>query len=59
MQDKLKIEIIRQTVCPLSHSEVKDDKYLVVKASFPPEMKDKVEAFKADIKEFTEGVEGI
>ena len=58
-QDKLKIDIIRQTVCPLQHNEVKDDKFLYLKGSFAPDKKDAVQAFKDEIKPLTEGVENI
>lgn len=59
LQDKLKIEVIRQTVCPLGADKVQDDKFLVLKQSFNPDMKEKIDAFKADIKPFTDGVENV
>lgn len=58
-EDKLKIEVMRQTVCPLGHSEVKDDKFLVLKQSFTPDKKDAVNAFKEEIKPFTEGIANV
>ena len=59
LEDKLKIKKIRQTVCPLAHDEVQDQKFLVLSHSFPPEMKDTVAAFKEEIKPLTEGVQNV
>lgn len=46
-------------MCPLGHSDVKDDKFLHIKESFPPDKKDAVNAFKEEIKPFTEGIENV
>ena len=58
-EDKIKIDLVRQTVCPLGAAEVKDDKFLMVKASMSPDKKDAVNAFKEEIKAFTDGIENV
>lgn len=55
----MKIEITRETVCPLGASTVEDNLTLSVKSTMPPEMKDQVNAFKEEVKTFTGGVEGV
>jgi len=56
LEDKLKVVCHRETVCALASDGVEDNYNIKCEASFPPDKKDDVEAFKTSAKELTEGI---
>ncbi len=47
LKDKVKIKISRETVCALAATDMQDNFSMAVTGSLAPELKEKVDAFKA------------
>lgn len=55
----VKVETSRETVCQLNAPVMQDNFSISVEKSYPPEMKEKVDAFKKDVDEVVKDVKGV
>jgi len=59
LENDIKVNLQRETVCALAATTVEDSLKLTVEGKLPPDLKDKVEAFKAEANQVVEGIKDV